>query len=148
MVAGCGGCSERIFASQHGKLATGQLASYNQHHMPRHRADGEGRSHSKRGAVHHIFPGLPVAWAVVTYIKMTEESCMKKVVLASFLACAAIASGLPIASAQDASPAPAAAQPGGGIQMGPDEYPVYNNAWTMPQTNATEMTAKAAALEA
>src|ERR1019366_10318516 len=41
----------------------------------------------------------------------TEESCMKKVVLASFLACAAIASGLPSASAQGASPATAAAPP-------------------------------------
>ena len=40
------------------KLATGQLASYNQHHMPRNRAYGEGRSHSKRGAMHH-FSGTP-----------------------------------------------------------------------------------------
>src|ERR1035438_1778570 len=55
---------------------------------------------------------------------MTEESCMKKVVLATFLACAALVSGLPFASAQDASSgtqaAPAGAQaPPAGAQAPP-----------------------------
>jgi hypothetical protein len=68
---------------------------------------------------------------------------MKKVVLASFLACAAIAMNLPSASAQDAS---AAAAPAGGAcpangqayQMPAPEYAVYNNAMTQttPQTKA------------
>lgn len=69
---------------------------------------------------------------------------MKKVVLASFLACAAIASGLPIASAQDAT-APAAsgaAACAAPAQMPAAEYAVYNNAMT--QTTAQ---AKAAGLE-
>jgi hypothetical protein len=76
---------------------------------------------------------------------------MKKVVLASFLACAAIASGLPIAFAQDASPAtPPAAAPAPGsaaacaapAQMPAAEYAVYNNAMTQ-----TTPQAKAAGLE-
>src|ERR1035437_6556300 len=91
----------------------------------------------------------------------TEESCMKKVVLASFLACAAIASGLPSASAQDASPATAAAPPARAAaepaaaaarpaaaaacaapQMAAAEYAVYNNAMTQADPKA-----KVAALE-
>ena len=91
---------------------------------------------------------------------------MKKVVLASFLACAAIASGLPSASAQDASPAAAppaaaaaqpataaaqpaaaAAQPAAAAacaapQMAAAEYAVYNNAMTQADPKA-----KVAALE-
>ena len=68
---------------------------------------------------------------------------MKKVVLATFLACAAIASGLPFASAQDASPAvPAAAGPCAAPQMAAAEYAVYNNANTQ-----TDPKAKAAAFE-
>lgn len=73
---------------------------------------------------------------------------MKKVVLASFLACAAIASGLPIASAQDAG-TPAAAPAAGSAaacaaaaQMPAAEYAVYNNAMTQ-----TTPQAKAAGLE-
>ncbi len=72
---------------------------------------------------------------------------MKKVVLASFLACAAIASGLPFASAQDAAPAavaPAAAAAScAAPQMAAAEYAIYNNAMTQ-----TDPKAKAAALEA
>jgi hypothetical protein len=72
---------------------------------------------------------------------------MKKVVLASFLACAAIAMNLPSASAQDASgaaaPAAAPCQAGGaGVQMPAPEYAVYNNAMTQ-----TTPQAKAAGLE-
>ena len=74
---------------------------------------------------------------------------MKKVVLASFLACAAIASGLPIASAQDAAtPSAAAPAPGSAAacaapaQMPAAEYAVYNNAMTQ-----TTPQAKAAGLE-
>lgn len=72
---------------------------------------------------------------------------MKKVVLAAFLACVVVVSGLPLASAQDASSG-AQAPAGGGVQMAADEYAMYNNAWTMPQANPTEAAAKAAALEA
>ncbi len=66
---------------------------------------------------------------------------MKKVVLASFLACAAIASGLPIASAQGASSAAAAsaaANCAAPAQMPAAEYAVYNNAMTQatPQAKA------------
>jgi tetratricopeptide (TPR) repeat protein len=74
---------------------------------------------------------------------------MKKVVLASFLACAAIAPSLTCAFAQDAAPAaqpaPAAgAAPACGApdQMAAPEYAVYNNA----QTQTTPQ-AKAAAFE-
>jgi hypothetical protein len=67
---------------------------------------------------------------------------MKKVVLASFLACAALASGLPIASAQDASAAAGAAACGASEQMPAAEYAVYNNAMTQ-----TTPQAKAAGLE-
>jgi hypothetical protein len=74
---------------------------------------------------------------------------MKKVVLASFLACAAIASGLPIASAQDAATPPAAAPAAGSaaacaasVQMAAAEAAVYNNALTQ-----TTPQAKAAGLE-
>lgn len=66
---------------------------------------------------------------------------MKKVVLASFLACATFASGLPFASAQDASSG-AAAAPSGQVQMPAAEYAVYNNAMTQ-----TDPKAKAAGLE-
>jgi hypothetical protein len=73
---------------------------------------------------------------------------MKKVVLASLLAClsayALIGSGLPSALAQDASAggaAPAAAA-GGQVQMPAAEYAVYNNAMTQ-----TDPKAKAAAIE-
>jgi hypothetical protein len=61
---------------------------------------------------------------------------MKKVVLASFLACAVFASGLPYASAQDASSTTTA--PDGQVQMPAAEYAVYNNAMTQttPQTKA------------
>jgi hypothetical protein len=71
---------------------------------------------------------------------------MKKVVLASFLAFAAIASGLPFASAQDAAPAavaPAAAASCAAPQMAAAEYAIYNNAMTQSDPKA-----KAAALEA
>jgi hypothetical protein len=71
---------------------------------------------------------------------------MKKVVLASFMACAAIALGLPIAFAQDAA-APAAAAPAATAaancsapaQMPAAEYAVYNNAMTQttPQAKAS-----------
>ena len=70
---------------------------------------------------------------------------MKKVVLASFLACAVLALGLPSASAQDAAPAAAAAAPcqaGAQVQMPAPEYAVYNNAMTQ-----TTPQAKAAGLE-
>jgi hypothetical protein len=76
---------------------------------------------------------------------------MKKVVLASFLACAVVASGLPSAFAQDApAAAPAAAAPAAGapaaatgqVQMSDAEYAVYNNAQTQ-----TDPKAKAAAFE-
>jgi len=66
---------------------------------------------------------------------------MKKVVLASLLACAAIASGLPSASAQQ--PVNLGSQPSGQIQMPDAEFQVYNNAMTQ-----TDPRAKAAALEA
>jgi len=66
---------------------------------------------------------------------------MKKVVLASLLACVALAMGLPAAYAQDAA---AGAQPGA-VQMAADEYAMYNNAWTMPDNPPAP---KAAALEA
>jgi tetratricopeptide (TPR) repeat protein len=72
---------------------------------------------------------------------------MKKVVLASLLACVTIASGLPFASAQgapsaaQAAPA-AAANPCSAPQMAAAEYAVYNNAMTQ-----TDPKAKAAALE-
>jgi hypothetical protein len=61
---------------------------------------------------------------------------MKKVVLASLLACAAIVSGLPIASAQDASST--TTTPDGQVQMPAAEYAVYNNAMTQttPQAKA------------
>jgi len=75
---------------------------------------------------------------------------MKKVVLASLLACAAIASSLPSAFAQTAGSQPAAAQPvqmgtqaAAPIQMSDAELAAYNNA--MSQTTAP---AKAAAIEA
>jgi hypothetical protein len=72
---------------------------------------------------------------------------MKKVVLATFLACAAVASSLPFASAQDASSgaqAPAApAGAGAPIQLPPAEYQVWNNANTQ-----TDPAARAAALDA
>jgi hypothetical protein len=72
---------------------------------------------------------------------------MKKVVLASFLACAAIGSGLPFASAQDATSGAAASaaapcQAGAQVQMPAPEYAVYNNAMTQ-----TTPQAKAAGLE-
>jgi hypothetical protein len=70
---------------------------------------------------------------------------MKKVVLASFLACAAIASGLPIASAQDAATPPAAgsaAACAAAVQMAAPEAAVYNNALTQATAQA-----KAAGLE-
>lgn len=73
---------------------------------------------------------------------------MKKVVLASFLACAAMASGLPYASAQDASagaqaaPAASAQSCTAPAQMPAAEYAVYNNAMTQ-----TTPQAKAAGLE-
>jgi hypothetical protein len=66
---------------------------------------------------------------------------MKKVVLASLLACAAIASGLPSAFAQQ--PVNLGTQPSDQIQMPPVEYAVYNNAMTQ-----TDPAAKAAGLEA
>jgi hypothetical protein len=72
---------------------------------------------------------------------------MKKVVLASFLACAVVSSGLPSAFAQVAPAAPpaAAAAPAadGQVQMPAAEYAVYNNAMTQ-----TDPKAKAAAFEA
>ena len=70
---------------------------------------------------------------------------MKKVVLASFLACSVLVLGLPFASAQDAAPAAAAAAPcqaGAQVQMPAPEYAVYNNAMTQ-----TTPQAKAAGLE-
>ena len=73
---------------------------------------------------------------------------MKKVVLATFLACVLIASGLPFANAQDAAPAaaPAPAAPAAAActapQMAAPEYAVYNNANTQ-----TDPKAKAAAFE-
>ena len=67
---------------------------------------------------------------------------MKKVVLASLLACAVLVSGLPASGQTDASSAaPAAA--GGQIQMAAAEAAVYNNAITQ-----TDPKAKAAAIEA
>jgi hypothetical protein len=66
---------------------------------------------------------------------------MKKVVLASLLACAAIASGLPSAFAQQ--PVNLGTQPSGQVQMPDAEYQVYNNAMTQ-----TDPKAKAAAFEA
>src|SRR5438270_6745592 len=75
---------------------------------------------------------------------------MKKVVLASFLACAVSASGLPSLAIAQAAPAPPPAQPGapapggaGKVTMSDAEYSAYNNAMT--QTNPQ---AKAAAIEA
>lgn len=73
---------------------------------------------------------------------------MKNVVLASFLACAVIASGVPSAFAQDpatgaAAGAQAAPAAGGQVQMPAAEYAVYNNAMTQ-----TTPQAKAAGLEA
>ena len=65
---------------------------------------------------------------------------MKKVVLAYFLACVAIASGLPSAYAQTAAP-PAGAS--GQVQMSDAEYAAYNNAMTQATPQA-----KAAAIEA
>jgi hypothetical protein len=66
---------------------------------------------------------------------------MKKVVLASLLACAAIASGLPSAFAQQ--PVNLGSQPSGGaIQMPDAEFQVYNNAATQ-----TDPKAQAAAYE-
>jgi hypothetical protein len=65
---------------------------------------------------------------------------MKKVVLASLLACAVIASGLPSSAAAQAAPSPAAGAP---CQMADAEYTAYNSAIT--QTNPQ---AKAAAIEA
>jgi tetratricopeptide (TPR) repeat protein len=63
---------------------------------------------------------------------------MKKVVLATFLACA-VAIGLPLASAQGApsgaQPAPAA-DPCASPQMAAPEYAVYNNAMTQTDTKA------------
>ena len=71
---------------------------------------------------------------------------MKKVVLASFLACAAIAMNLPYASAQDtaaaAAPAAAPCQAGVKVEMPAPEYAVYNNAMTQATPQA-----KAAGLE-
>jgi hypothetical protein len=75
---------------------------------------------------------------------------MKKVVLASFLACAAFATNLPSAFAQAAAPAAPAAAPtapaapacGAPDQMAAPEFAVYNNA----QTQTTPQ-AKAAAFE-
>jgi hypothetical protein len=66
---------------------------------------------------------------------------MKKVVLASLLACAAIASGLPSVFAQQ--PVNLGTQPSGQIQMPADEFAVYNNAVTQ-----TDPKAQAAAYEA
>ena len=73
---------------------------------------------------------------------------MKKVVLATFLACA-VASSLPSAFAQDASSgaqaapaAPAATDPCAAPPMAAAEYAVYNNAMTQ-----TDLKAQAAALE-
>jgi hypothetical protein len=63
---------------------------------------------------------------------------MKKVVLASLLACAAIASGLPSASAQQ--PVSLGTQaPGGAVQMDAAELKVYNDAGAQatPQAKAT-----------
>jgi hypothetical protein len=67
---------------------------------------------------------------------------MKKVVLASLLACAAIASGLPSALAQTDASSAAPAAAGGQIQMPAAEAAVYNNAITQ-----TDPKAKAAAIE-
>src|SRR5436309_3362486 len=140
-----GGC-ERF----RGKLATGQLASYNQHHMPRYCASGEGKPHKGAEQSSTFLPGTPGGGGRFrSYLKVTEASCMKKVVLASFLACATIAAGLPIASAQDAAPAAqaapaagAAAECGAAEQMPAAEYAVYNNAMTQATPQA-----KAAGLE-
>lgn len=69
---------------------------------------------------------------------------MKNVVVASFLACALIASGVPTAFAQDpAAGAQAAPAAGGQVQMPAAEYAVYNNAMTQ-----TTPQAKASGLEA
>src|SRR5450631_2256055 len=68
---------------------------------------------------------------------------MKKVVLASFLACAVLASGLPFASAQGAPAATAApTDPCAAAQMADAEVAVYNNANTQADPKA-----KAAAFE-
>jgi hypothetical protein len=69
---------------------------------------------------------------------------MKKVVLATFLACVLIASGLPFAYGQGATPAPAAPAAASctAPQMAAPEYAVYNNANTQ-----TDPKAKAAAFE-
>jgi outer membrane lipoprotein-sorting protein len=65
---------------------------------------------------------------------------MKKVVLASLLACAVVGSGLPSVCAAQAAPAQAA---GGKVTMSDAEYAAYNNAMTQ-----TTPQAKAAAIEA
>jgi hypothetical protein len=61
---------------------------------------------------------------------------MKKAVVASLLAVASVASGARIAVAQ--TPAPAAAQAGGGVQLAPAEYNAYTAAigQSTPQTQA------------
>jgi len=66
---------------------------------------------------------------------------MKKVVLASLLACAAIAVGLPSAYSQQAVSLGSA--PAGQVQMSDAEYTAYNNAMSQ-----TDPKAKAAAIEA
>lgn len=83
---------------------------------------------------------------------------MKKAVLASMLAAAAVAAPFSIAQAQDATPAPAAGQTapasgqaapaggqaaGGQVQLSQPEYNAYNNV-----TTATDPAAKATAAEA
>lgn len=76
---------------------------------------------------------------------------MKKAVLASMLAAAAVAAPFSIAQAQDATPAPAAGQAtpagaqaaGGQVQLSQPEYNAYNNV-----TTATDAGAKATAAEA
>lgn len=64
---------------------------------------------------------------------------MKKVVLASLLACAVVASGVASRAVAQAAPAPAA---GGQVQMSDAEYKAYNDAM-----NQTDPKAKAAAIE-
>jgi hypothetical protein len=41
------------------KLAMGQVASYNQHHMPRNRAYGEGRDIQSAELSITFYPGTP-----------------------------------------------------------------------------------------
>jgi hypothetical protein len=101
-------------------------------------------------------PGL--LGAGINFTNLNEESrIMKKVVLASLLACAVIASGLPSSAAAQAAPAqaapaqaaPAQAAPapaagaGAPCQMADAEYTAYNSAITQ-----TSPQAKAAAIEA